>query len=121
MVILRKIKATSLTETVIAMTLSLFLFGFIAWFLANTSQNRFSNKNTTIYTALINSSINNDDSNQDVQNTYQILNSSDYLNADNRLIEKRINVCNKSGKTIYQCKIWLINPQGENEIYENPN
>ena len=121
MVILRKTKATSLTETVIAMTLSLFLFGFIAWFLANTSQNRFNNKNTTIYTALINAFVDNIDTTQDIKNSYQISSYSEYLNADQRLYKKRISICNIDGKTVYQCNIWMINPQGENEIYENPN
>lgn len=108
MAVLNKIKASTLAESIIAMTLSLFLFGFIAWFFVAIDQNRHKQKYKTIYLILLQDQNHQKEEMEMSLMDFDIISSNSVYNGDERLVIKEIEITDKAGQTIYQHQTWEV-------------
>jgi len=106
MALLKKIKGSSLTETVIAMTLSLFLFSFMGWFIVQINQNKARFKDQLIYQILLTRNNTIDKLTKANNLKLEIVSSS--FEGDNKLDVECVFIKDERGKVLYQTQFWNI-------------
>ena len=107
----KRVKGATLAESVMAMTLSLFLFSFTAWFFVQINQNKTRINDRISYQILLARSDKDVVKHAKLLTNMQTHSKKSDLNGDDRLEVEEVFILDRYGKTVYAIHFWNLKPQ----------